>query len=156
EEIFGYTLDGPRIKNRSAIDSFYNELFTDQVLKSFYEGSGFANLGYWGAETPDAATASNSLVDEVLALIPGVGSRVLDVACGEGGTTHRLTGSTSPPAVTAIGISHGQLTVAKQRAPASSFLCMDAANLGFADSSFDTVLCIEAAFHFRSREGFFK
>jgi ubiquinone/menaquinone biosynthesis C-methylase UbiE len=33
---------------------------------------------------------------------------------------------------------------------------MDAANLGFADSSFDTVLCIEAAFHFRTRQAFLR
>jgi ubiquinone/menaquinone biosynthesis C-methylase UbiE len=33
---------------------------------------------------------------------------------------------------------------------------MDAANLGFAESSFDTVLCIEAAFHFRTRQAFLR
>jgi len=96
------------------------------------------------------------LVDEILAQIPTVGSRVLDVACGEGGSTHQLAEYVSPAAITAIGISHDQLTAARKRAPGSRFSRMDASRLGFADSTFDTVLCIEAAFHFNTREDFLK
>jgi uncharacterized protein with NAD-binding domain and iron-sulfur cluster/ubiquinone/menaquinone biosynthesis C-methylase UbiE len=156
EEIFGYTSRKPTVDKRSAVNGFYGQLFADQLLREFYGDSGFANLGYWRANTTDAAAASNSLVEEVLAQIPTVGSRVLDVACGEGGSTHRLAGYVSPSAITAIGISQDQLKAARQRAPGSSFSRMDAADLGFADSSFDTVLCMEAAFHFHTREAFLR
>jgi SAM-dependent methyltransferase len=154
DEIFGYSLRRPTVDRPSALNWFYEQLFTDQLSQQFYGNSGFANLGYWRAGTPDAATASNDLVDEVVALSPGVGRRVLDVACGEGGTTRRLASSVKPSNITAIGISRNQLTAARRLAPESDFLCMDAVNLGFADSSFDTVVCIEAAFHFRTRQAF--
>ena len=156
EEIFGYTSRKPTVDKRSAVNGFYRQIFADPLLREFHGDSGFANLGYWRANTTDAAAASNCLVEEVLAQIPTVDGRVLDVACGEGGSTHRLAGYVSPSAITAIGISQNQLKAARQRAPGSSFFCMDASDLGFADSTFDTVLCIEAAFHFRTREGFFK
>jgi len=155
DEIFGYSLRGPTVDRPSAVNWFYEQLFTDQLSRQFYGDSGFANLGYWRAGTPDAATASNCLVDEVVALSPAVGSRVLDVACGEGGSTRRLASYVEPAAITAIGISQNQLRAARRRAPESRFFCMDAANLGLADSSFDTVMCIEAAFHFRTRQAFF-
>ena len=156
EEIFGYTSRKPTVDKRSAVNGFYGQIFADPILREFHGDSGFANLGYWRANTTDAAAASNCLVEEVLAQIPTVDGRVLDVACGEGGSTHRLAGYVSPSAITAIGISHDQLTAARRRAPGSSFFRMDASDLGFADSTFDTVLCIEAAFHFRTREGFLR
>jgi uncharacterized protein with NAD-binding domain and iron-sulfur cluster/ubiquinone/menaquinone biosynthesis C-methylase UbiE len=156
DDIFGYSLRRPPVDRPSPVNWFYEQLFTDPVSRQFYGDSGFANLGYWRAGTPDATTASNCLVDEVVALSPTVGSRVLDVACGEGGTTRRLAGHVKPSAITAIGISRNQLDAARRRAPESHFLCMDAANLGFTDSSFDTVVCIEAAFHFRTRQAFLR
>lgn len=154
DEIFGYALRRPTADRPTAVNWFYEQLFADQLSRQFYGDSGFANLGYWRADTPDAVTASNCLVDEVVALSPSLGSRVLDVACGEGGTTRRLTSYVKASAITAIGISQNQLKAARRLTPESNFLCMDAANLGLADSSFDTVLCIEAAFHFRTRQAF--
>jgi hypothetical protein len=117
DEIFGYTARKPGNDRRSAVNCFYTQLFADESVRQFYGDSGFANLGYWRAATTDAAEASNWLVDEILAQIPTVGSRVLDVACGEGGSTHRLAEYVSPAAITAIGISHDQLTAARKRAP---------------------------------------
>ncbi len=155
EEIFGYTPRRPGDRP-SPVNWYYDQLFTDEISKRFYGNSGFANLGYWRGDTPDAATASNCLVDEVVALVPPIAGRVLDVACGEGGTTRRLASHVKPSGVTAIGISRNQLKAARRLAPESQFSCTDAANLAFADSSFDTVVCIEAAFHFKTRHAFLK
>lgn len=141
---------------RSAIEGFYQQFFSNPLLREFYQNSGFANLGYWRAETPDAAAACNGLIDEVLALNPRLGNNILDVACGEGGSTHRLTQYVEPSAITAIGISESQLEAARARAPNCTFRQMDATQLEFADGTFDTVLCIEAAFHFRTRERFLR
>jgi ubiquinone/menaquinone biosynthesis C-methylase UbiE len=49
-----------------------------------------------------------------------------------------------------------QLDTAKTNAPGCSFNAMDAAKLGFRDQSFDTVICVEAAFHFDTRESFLR
>ncbi len=40
--------------------------------------------------------------------------------------------------------------------PGCAFLLMDAAKLGFKDIVFDTIMCIEAAFHFDTREDFLR
>ncbi len=40
--------------------------------------------------------------------------------------------------------------------PDCNFLQMDATSLGFAESTFASVVCVEAAFYFRSREAFLR
>ena len=143
-----------RASGSSALRSFYREFFSDPILQAFYGDSGFANLGYWDEATADAGEAGDRLVDALLELIPERSGTILDVACGQGGSTRRLASYFEPSAITAIGISRDQLAAARQRAPGCRFLEMDATELRFADSSFDNVICVEAAFHFRSRERF--
>lgn len=143
-----------RAPGSSALRSFYREFFSDPILQDFYGGSGFANLGYWDQATVGAREAGDRLVDALLELIPERGGTILDVACGHGGSTRRLASYFEPSAITAIGISRDQLVAAQQRAPGSRFLEMDATELRFANGSFDNLLCVEAAFHFRSRERF--
>ena len=58
--------------------------------------------------------------------------------------------------VTAVNLSNVQLGVASQRAQGAAFAQMDAANLGFEDESFDVVMCVEAAFHFDTRDDFLR
>jgi ubiquinone/menaquinone biosynthesis C-methylase UbiE len=147
---------GERPRGAAAVDGYYRDFFSDPVLRDFYGESGYANLGFWEDGTPDAAAAGDALVDRLLALLPDGAGRVLDVACGEGGSTRRLARRFGPSAITAIGVSPAQLAIARERAPGCTFLRMDATALGFPAASFDTVLCLEAAFHFRSRERFLR
>ena len=139
----------------TGLGAFYRELFADPVLRAFYGDSGYANFGYWRPGTRTAAEAGDNLVD---ALLDRVGTRprtVLDVACGAGATTRRLGIRLGGASITGIGISGAQLAAARRRAPGARFVCMDATHLGFANGSFDAVVCVEAAFHFVTRARFF-
>lgn len=138
----------------TALERYYQAVFSDPILREFWGGSGFANLGYWDASTPDAAAAGERLIDELVALLPEARGSILDVACGEGATTRSLLRTFPAAAVTAINISESQLAAARERAPGVSFLKMDATDLRFPDSSFTNVICVEAAFHFDTRERF--
>lgn len=132
--------------------SFYNDLF-----KEYYGGSNYANFGYWDAGIQTAKEASNRLMEKLLACIPEKqqGS-FLDVACGKGATTRYLANFFQGGQISAINISEKQLRTAQQEVPGAHFLKMDAAQLAFAEQSFDGLICIEAAFHFHTREQFFR
>lgn len=150
--------DGPGASTAS--DFFYRELFADPLLQTFYGDSGYTNLGYWDETTPNAAAAGDRLVDTLLELIPtsaptcGIHATVLDVACGFGGTTRRLARHFGSAAVTSVGISQEQLDETRRRAPGCTIVRMNATDLQFPDASFDLVCCVEAAFHFHTRERF--
>lgn len=136
------------------IEEMYRERFSSHRHESFYGNSGYSNFGYWYADTKDGAEAGDNLVDKLVELLPRKQGTVLDVACGQGGTTRRLGEHFSPQSVTAINISESQLAQARKNAPQSTFLCMDAVDLQFEPDSFDNVFCVEAAFHFNTRERF--
>ncbi len=137
-----------------ALDVFYRGFFKDPILKAFYGDSGYANLGYWDASTRTATEACDRLVDRLAGLLGDAEGRVLDVACGEGATTRRLTEHFTPDDVSAINISVPQLAAARTRAPGVSFYRMDASAMEFPDNYFDHVICVEAAFHFYTRRRF--
>lgn len=140
----------------AAVRGFYGEFFSDPILRDYYGDSGYANLGYCVEPTADPTTAGDALVDRLLGLIPGAVGPLLDVACGEGGSTRRLMRTLAPALITGIGVSPQQLAAARKRAPGCHFLLMDATALRFPPESFETVLCVEAAFHFRTRERFLR
>ena len=85
--------------------------------------------------------------------------RVLDVACGLGGTLSRLSALTSA-SLFGVDRDEGQLRQARQApwagAERAQFQQADACELPFEASSFDLLLSVEAAFHFRSRAAFFR
>jgi MPBQ/MSBQ methyltransferase len=122
----------------------------------FYEESGYSNFGYWRPGTRSGREAADNLVDRLLERIPGSPSAILDVACGQGGTTRRLCERYPSAAVTGCNISPRQIEAARKSAPGGVFVTMDAARLDFPDASFDLVLCVEAAFHFDTREAFLR
>ena len=138
----------------TALGLYYDAFFADPILRSFYGGSGYANLGYWTPETNDALEAGDLLGDQLVAPYAYPEAEVLEVACGEGATTARLCAHFQPERITAIGLAHGQLTEARTRAPECDFLQMDATRLGFTTASFDIVVSVEAAFHFDTRKDF--
>ena len=61
-----------------------------------------------------------------------------------------------PGAITAINISDAQIAIARENAPGCAVLKMDATKLDFPDRHFDAVLCVEAAFHFDTRDTFLR
>jgi ubiquinone/menaquinone biosynthesis C-methylase UbiE len=132
--------------------TFYDTFFSDPLYADFYGGSGFANFGYWSPGIADAASASRELVRR----IAGSGHKpgaALDVGCGIGTCTNEFTRYFD--AVTGINVDPQQIAAAKRRWPQLDFRVMDAARLQFDDESFDHVVSVEAAFHFRTRARFF-
>jgi SAM-dependent methyltransferase len=120
----------------------------------FFEASGFANYGYWRADTRSQREACENLVDILLTFAGEGKGKILDVACGFGATTRYLLKYYPPSAITGIDVSELQLQTCRMFAPGCTFLLMDATAMQFPAQWFDTVICIEAAFHFQTRRRF--
>ena len=134
----------------------YDRALTSADYRRYFEDSGFYNFGYWDARATSQREASEALVDLLVDRIAIKGGRILDVACGPGASTRRLMRSYAPDMITAINISPAQLAEARKRAPGCTFHLMDAVNLDFPAARFDAVICVEAAFHFDTRDAFLR
>ncbi|MGH9749907.1 MAG: class I SAM-dependent methyltransferase [Candidatus Polarisedimenticolia bacterium] len=134
----------------------YDSVMYWPPLLEYYGGSDFVNFGFWDAATSDARQASENLMERLLAFIPDPRGLILDVACGKGATTRHLQRHYAPGAITGINISERQLETCRRNAPGSKFVKMDATALEFDDASFDAAICVEAAFHFNTRERFLR
>lgn len=141
---------------RERMIRMYDRALASANYRRYFEDSGFYNFGYWDSGAKSQREASEALVDELVARISNRAGRILDVACGPGASTRRLLRYYAPDQISGINISENQLAAARERAPGCSFLLMDAAQLGFADDQFDAVICVEAAFHFNTRERFLR
>ncbi len=142
-------------RNKQIIDH-YDALSDRFDVNEFYGQSDFMNFGYWDEHTCDQKQACENLMDELLKLIPKRSETILDVACGNGASTSYLMKDYLPELVTGINISEKQLQTARGNAPGCTFRLMDATELDFPDNSFDNIICVEAAFHFDTREKFLK
>jgi MPBQ/MSBQ methyltransferase len=138
------------------IVSHYDLLSEMPEVLNYYRQSDYLNFGYWDDRTTDQREACENLVEHLLALAPRKAGRVLDVASGKGASTAHLLKYWLPEHVTGINISHKQLKRAQSNAPGCMFIVMDATDLGFRDRFFSLILCVEAAFHFYTRESFLK
>jgi SAM-dependent methyltransferase len=119
----------------------------------------YLNLGYWadGARNLDEAGAALAdLVARAAGLGPG--DRVLDAGCGFADHEAVWLARHAPRSLVALNISPEQLALAaaRTRDPRVRFVEGDAARLPLRSGSVDVVLSVEAAFHFRSREAFFR
>jgi glyoxylase-like metal-dependent hydrolase (beta-lactamase superfamily II)/SAM-dependent methyltransferase len=142
--------------NIGAINAWYDQTMFLSMVQARHLYSDFCNFGYWRADTTNARQASMNLMGKLLELIPDPRGTVLDVACGLGATTRYLLRYYKPSAIAGINISRKQLTRCFRNAPGCNFLLMDATHLAFPDASFDNVICVEAAFHFNTREQFLR
>jgi MPBQ/MSBQ methyltransferase len=140
--------------SRKIIDGSYEERMFHAWTQEYYDGSDFYNFGYWDENTRSPKEASENLVDKLLGFIPEKRGKILDVACGLGATTRHLLKYYPPEHVMGINISSAQLQRSKLNVPSSSFLAMDATALAFGSEAMDAVICVEAAFHFVTRERF--
>jgi ubiquinone/menaquinone biosynthesis C-methylase UbiE len=134
----------------------YDRAMVGDFARQYYDNSGFFNFGCWTGQTTSQQSASENLVDELVARLPDKSGLILDVACGVGASSKRLAKSFRPEAITGVNISEAQLAHARERCPATTFVVMDATNLQFPHDQFDAVICVEAAFHFNTRDDFFR
>jgi MPBQ/MSBQ methyltransferase len=136
------------------LSSNYDEIIFNPTICD-YMGE-FLNYGYWDENTSDQKIACENLIEKLLGLIPDKTGNILDVACGKGGSSRYMMKYYSPQNITGINISERQIQAARLNAPGCNFLVMSATDLAFPDASFHNVICVEAAFHFDTREQFLK
>lgn len=117
---------------------------------------GFHNNGYWKGGHDSLEHAQIDLIETLVGFFVDKKGSVLDVACGKGASTRFLTKYFDARKITGINISEKQLEVGRLVAPTCEFTRMDATSLELTDASIDNVLCIEAAFHFNTRERFLR
>lgn len=134
----------------------YDSLMYDPDHRQYFSRSDFTNFGYWRSDTDNQRLACENLMDELIARMPPEPSSILDVACGKGATTAFLKKKLEPERLVGINISRKQLATARENAPGCDFELMNATRLGFDAEVFDVVICVEAAFHFDTRERFFR
>ncbi len=133
----------------------YDRQLQRPLINALLEGSRYFNYGYWHDGAISLQEAGDRLMRELVdrAEVPS-GARILDVACGMGATTRYLADNTPAAAVVGINISQGQLAVCRATSPDLTFHEMSAIDMTFDDATFDTVFCVEAAFHFKTRRRF--
>ena len=133
------------------ISRFYDRWMRWPVWQEYYGHSGFFNVGYWLPDTYNQTEACENLIEKLLGFLPATRGTILDIACGLGATTRHLLKHYPASDVIGINISGSQLRQCRLNIPPCRFLQMDAARLGFGDATFDTIICVEAAFHFNTR-----
>lgn len=136
------------------ISRFYEAWMSWPILQEYYGHSGFFNVGYWLPDTQSQTEACEQLMEMLLGFLPARQGTMLDVACGLGGTTRHLLKHYPASNLTGINISEAQLRQCRLNAPGCAFYQMDATRLEFGAASFDSVICVEAAFHFDTRAQF--
>lgn len=134
----------------------YYESYLQSGTFSYFDKIGFLNAGYWKGIDESMEMAQINLMETLARFLCRTEGRVLDAACGIGAAARFLTKYFVPHCITGINISEPQLARCRAIAPECNFELMDAAKLAFDNSSFDSVLCIEAAGHFMTREKFFR
>lgn len=142
--------------NNQKIVRAYDRLMNNSRQRRYYGDSGFYNFGYWATGATNQRAASEALVDVLVERLPQQHGNILDVACGMGASTHRLAEQHKFRHITAINLSQAQIDAASKRAPAATVLVMDASKLEFPANTFNSIICVEAAFHFNTREAFLR
>jgi MPBQ/MSBQ methyltransferase len=138
------------------INRKYDQEMYAPAVRQYFGGTEFYNFGYWKPQTRTQREASENLMEELLSFIPNKSGSILDVACGKGATTAYLLKYYNPRKVTGINISQKQLDRCKINAPGCTFQLMDATRMSFPANSIENIICVEAAFHFNTREKFLR
>lgn len=120
---------------------------------------GWLNLGLWeGPGDPDEApTAVRRLVETLAAEFPA-GGVLLDVGNGLGAQDPVIAAVARPARLVALNITEYQLRAGRDALTEAGAhpVVGDAVRLPLPDRSVDGVISVEAAFHFASREAFFR
>ncbi|MCF7983559.1 MAG: methyltransferase domain-containing protein [Thiohalocapsa sp.] len=122
----------------------------------------YLNLGYWreAADIDEASAALAMLVGERAGMAPG--DEVLDVGFGFADQDMLWARRLEPARITGLNITASQVALARERvAEAGLAERIDlrqgsATDMPLASESVDLVVALECAFHFRTRERFFR
>ena len=147
-------------QGRNPVARVYESIGADFFLAP---APGWLNLGLWdGVGPPDGSVeqadrACRALVTRVASALPR-GGEVLDVGNGLGTQDPVIREAVGEGGrLVAVNVTEWQLRVGKTALAEAGGVgvAADAMRLPFQDASFDGVISVEAAFHFRSRVRFF-
>ena len=142
------------------IRSFYTDQMTDFHLT---ETTMYLNFGYWGpgCTTPDeACTAMADLVADAAGITAG--DRVLDVGFGYADQDIHWLTTRGPALIAGLNVTASQVEVARKRGREAGLedrldlRVGSATDMPFEAGSFDRVVAVESAFHFDTRDDFFR
>ena len=139
--------------NAAAFARSFDATLQSANTRRLFGATGYFNVGYWTADTPDLRTACDRLVDEVVAAVPATAQWILDAGCGLGAGTRRIGERRTLAKVLAGNISLWQLARARELGAAPT-VAMDAARLPFRSRALDAVIAIESPQHFDTRAAF--
>ncbi len=138
----------------------YEMVATDNYLT---ERTLFRNVGYWKdspATLDDACEALAQFAGESAALGPN--DRVLDAGFGFGDQDLYWMEHFGPRQIVGVNVTRSQVQLARERvekrglADRIDLRLAPATKLPFPSESFDKVIALESAFHFHTREAFFR
>lgn len=136
----------------------YDAAILDPGARALYDGTGFFNVGDWRDDPSGLGEAARRLVQMHLAVDPPEVAltvrTVLDVGCGLGAGSAMMAAHYPDALVVGANLSPAQLAAAIVAAPGARFAAMDGVRLAVSDGSIDRLHCVEAAFHFDSRDDF--
>lgn len=161
-------IDGSHAVPLDVATSYDGSNVVYRLLRLGSWGPALMNLGYYTFRGPlvflnafsNLEFAQRRLVMKSIDLLQvDQGHRVLDVACGRGKSSFIM--HCLHPEATVIGLDLLERNVQVARtlfdqARNLSYVAGSAMDLDFPDSSFDRVLCVEAAFHFPDRGRFLR
>ncbi len=167
------TTTAPRSKWREALDYFlwfytpFKSMSASDIYElvstNAYSGKGlYLNLGYWKtARTIDEACVDMAML---VANAAGVGAsdKVVDVGFGFGDQDMLWMERLTPAHITGLNITTSQVKLARERVQERGLADRidlregSATAMPLPDAAFDKVVGVECAFHFDTREAFFR
>jgi MPBQ/MSBQ methyltransferase len=135
-------------------DPVYEERMYRPAVREYYSQKGYYNYGFWESDTRDQGEACRNLVSKMLDQLHGNRGRLLEVACGLGGTTTDIVETFPASEVLAVDLSARNVHNVRRNAPGCHGAIMDGAVLAVGDEQVDHIMSVEAAFHFDTRERF--
>jgi cyclopropane fatty-acyl-phospholipid synthase-like methyltransferase len=146
--------------SRRRANVLYELVSTDNYLT---ERTLFRNVGYWKnapATLDDACEALAALAAETAALGPQ--DRLLDAGFGFGDQDMYWMEHFGPREIVGLNVTHSQVERARERVSERGMSdrikleLAPATEIPFEAGSFDKVIALESAFHFHTREDFFR
>src|SRR5256884_490110 len=139
------------------------QLYTALGDFSFCDQALYLNYGYWKNAPKNLDEAGCALADLLAKTVKlGPGDEVLDVGFGFGDQDFFWHNTYRPAKIAGINVTPAQVRVARERAAqrglsdSITFAEGDATRLPFPDAHFTVVFALECAFHFKTREAFFR
>jgi microcystin synthetase protein McyJ len=147
-------------KTQDCIQIMYSEL--DSRINNSTSNCNYLNLGYW-EDTNVTKIACEQMIDKVISYAKiKENQTLLDVGFGYGDQDIYIATKIPNLNIYGINISDIQVKKAQQQVEEKGLSNQiflekgDAISLSYKDNTFDTILAIESAFHFNTREKFLK